>query len=67
MRSARGKQLLRLQRFCAPAWLRVGAGSTFGARGFEGQPLGDTWGEVPQGDEYWEAGDKETVKEMLFQ
>ena len=41
MRSARGKQLLRLQWFCAPAWLRVGAGSTFGARGFEGQPLGE--------------------------
>ena len=41
MRSARGKQLLRPQWLCAPAWLRVGAGSTFGARGFEGQPLGE--------------------------
>ena len=41
MRSAPGKQLLRLQRFCAAAWLRVGAGSTFGARDFEGQPLGE--------------------------
>ena len=40
-RSARGKQLLRPQWLCAPAWLRVGAGSTFGARGFEGQPLGE--------------------------
>lgn len=41
MRSARGKQLLRPQWLCAPAWLRVGAGSTFGARGLEGQPLGE--------------------------
>ena len=49
MRSARGKQLLRLQRFCAPAWLRVGAGSTFGARGSEGQPLGEGPGEAEGG------------------
>ena len=49
MRSARGKQLLRLQWFCAPAWLRVGAGSTFGARGFEGQPLGEGPGEAEGG------------------
>ena len=49
MRSAPGKQLLRLQRFCAAAWLRVGAGSTFGARGSEGQPLGEGPGEAEGG------------------